>query len=53
MPEEVASRLKGHYLLTVHNQKRFMQDKFGKDSVYESAEVSWYPIVIQSRLDYV
>ena len=41
------------YLVTLENEKRFIEHKFNQDRVVASAETKWFPLNSQSRSDYV
>ena len=45
--------LKSKYILTVENQKRFIQHKFTADRINEGSELHWYAINPDQRTDFV
>ena len=51
--EDYKEWAKQRYLLTIENQKRFIQHKFGEARLVPSAEMRFYPLNLQSRDDTV
>lgn len=51
--EEITQWMEFRYILTVENQKRFIQHKFKKERIVKSAEIHWHPLNSVSRTDYV
>ena len=51
--EEINEWMNTRYLVTLENEKRFIEHKFNQDRVVASAETKWFPLNSQSRSDYV
>ena len=45
--------MKGRYILTLQQTKRFIQHRFGPDRFEPAAEMVWYPMNAEARTDYV
>ena len=45
--------MKGRYIVTLQQTKRFIQHKFGADRFEPAAEAIWYPMNAEARTDYV
>ena len=41
------------YIVTIENEKRFIQHKFDDERIVKSAETKWYALNIENRSDYV
>ena len=51
--ENIAAWAAGRYIITIENQKQFISHKFGEERFKANAELNWYPIITDSRIDYV
>ena len=45
--------MRGKYILTVVNEKKFINHEFGEDSIDRHSYSKWYSMTYTSRLDYV
>ena len=51
--EEVEEWMRFKYIVTYDNDKKFIQDTFNDNTITSSAELHWFSLVYESRVDYV
>ena len=51
--EEISAWMLEKYIIVFTNQKKFISYEFGQKGIEKSAQLTWYPLNTDSRLDFV
>ena len=50
---EIAKWMMGRYIITLENQRKFVEHQFDDERFMSSAEIKWYPLNSDSRNEFV
>jgi hypothetical protein len=51
--EEIADWMIYKYIITLTNEAKFIQHKFGEEKIKRESEITWYALNYNSRSDFV